>query len=83
MGLDDGLVTLNVVSLDLGEPLDIAAPSLEGLTVLDAAAMSESDQELLLADVQNYGLATLLTNAQTAMPEQVALLLTLLTSAQQ
>ena len=83
MGLDDGLVTLNVVSLDLGEPLDIAAPSLEGLTVLDASTMGEDEANLLLADLQNYGLATLITNAQTAMPEQVALLLTLLTSAQE
>ena len=83
MGLDDGLVTLNVVSLDLGEPLDNAAPSLEGLTVLDASTMGEDEANLLLADLQNYGLATLITNAQTAMPEQVALLLTLLTSAQE
>ena len=83
MGLDDGLVTLNVVSLDLGEPLDIVAPSLEGLTVLDASTMGEDEANLLLADLQNYGLATLITNAQTAMPEQVALLLTLLTSAQE
>ena len=51
--------------------------------MLDASTMGEDEANLLLADLQNYGLATLITNAQTAMPEQVSLLLTLLTSAQE
>lgn len=86
MGLDDGLITLHIVNSDMDKSLEdmgITAPSVEGLTVLNAAALSDEDAQLVLADMQNYGLATLLTNAQTAMPEQVALLLTLLTSAQQ
>ena len=83
MGLENGLATLSMASIDLAEPANLEAPSTEGLTVLNALELSDADQELLLADMQNYGLATLITNAQTAMPEQVALLLTLLTSAQQ
>ena len=54
-----------------------------GLTVLDATTMGEDEAKLLLAELQNNGLATLITNAQTAMPEQVALLLTLLNIAQE
>lgn len=83
MGLENGLATLSMASIDLAEPANLEAPSTEGLTVLNALELSDADQKLLLADLQNYGLATLITNAQTAMPEQVALLLTLLTSAQQ
>ena len=85
-GTKDGLITLHIVNSDMDKSLEdmgITAPSVEGLTVLNATAMSDEDAQLVLADMQNYGLATLLTNAQTAMPEQVALLLTLLTSAQQ
>ena len=83
MGLENGLATLSMANIDLAEPANLEAPSTEGLTVLNALELSDADQKLLLADLQNYGLATLITNAQTAMPEQVALLLTLLTSAQQ
>ena len=86
MGLENGLFTLHMASIDLDSSLEsmgITMPSLDGLTVLDASTMGEDEANLLLADLQNYGLATLITNAQTAMPEQVALLLTLLTSAQE
>ena len=86
MGLENGLFTLDMASIDLDSSLEsmgITMPSLDGLTVLDASTMGEDEANLLLADLQNYGLATLITNAQTAMPEQVALLLTLLTSAQE
>ena len=86
MGLENGLFTLDMASIDLDSSLasmGITMPSLDGLTVLDASTMGEDEANLLLADLQNYGLATLITNAQTAMPEQVALLLTLLTSAQE
>lgn len=86
MGLENGLFTLDMPSIDLDSSLEsmgITMPSLDGLTVLDASTMGEDEANLLLADLQNYGLATLITNAQTAMPEQVALLLTLLTSAQE
>ena len=86
MGLENGLFALDMAIIDLDSSLEsmgITMPSLDGLTVLDASTMGEDEANLLLADLQNYGLATLITNAQTAMPEQVALLLTLLTSAQQ
>lgn len=86
MGLENGLFALDMAIIDLDSSLEsmgITTPSLDGLTVLDASTMGEDEANLLLADLQNYGLATLITNAQTAMPEQVALLLTLLTSAQQ
>ena len=86
MGLENGLFALDMAIIDLDSSLEsmgITMPSLDGLTVLDASTMGEDEENLLLADLQNYGLATLITNAQTAMPEQVALLLTLLTSAQQ
>lgn len=86
MGLENGLFALDMASIDLDSSLasmGITMPSLDGLTVLDASTMGEDEANLLLADLQNYGLATLITNAQTAMPEQVALLLTLLTSAQE
>lgn len=86
MGLENGLFALDMASIDLDSSLEsmgITMPSLDGLTVLDASTMGEDEANLLLADLQNYGLATLITNAQTAMPEQVALLLTLLTSAQE
>lgn len=86
MGLENGLFALDMAIIDLDSSLEsmgITMPSLDGLTVLDASTMGEDEANLLLADLQNYGLATLITNAQTAMPEQVALLLTLLTSAQE
>lgn len=86
MGLENGLFALDMAIIDLDSSLEsmgITTPSLDGLTVLDASTMGEDEANLLLADLQNYGLATLITNAQTAMPEQVALLLTLLTSAQE
>ncbi len=84
MGTQNGLVGLEFATVESAESM-VEMPSLEGLTVLEVsdANLSEEDAQLLLADLQNYGLATLLTNAQTAMPEQVATLLSLLTAAQE
>ena len=84
MGTENGVIGLEFATVESAESM-VETPSLEGLTVLEVsdANLSEEDAQLLLADLQNYGLATLLTNAQTAMPEQVSTLLSLLTAAQE
>lgn len=86
--LEAGMMGLQVLSLGLytipAEPL--TAPATEGLTPISMSALLAQDEAAMNAfslDMMNYGLPTLLTNAQTAMPEQVTLLLTLLINASQ
>lgn len=83
LGYTDGVVSLQL-GMEKVESTGLTAPSTEGLNVIkitnDEQMVSEEDQQLLLNDLQNTGLTTLLTNALTAMPEQVTTLLTLLSA---
>lgn len=60
-----------------------AAPSLEGLTVIDAMNATEEEFNALSMDVISYGLPSLMSNMQTAAPDQVAQLLQLIMAMQQ
>lgn len=86
LGYPDGVVAMHMGMIAQAEPTGLTIPSTEGLTVIEVTGseqvVSEEDQQLLLNDLQNTGLTTLLTNALTAMPEQVTTLLTLLNTAE-
>lgn len=72
IGAGAPIVTIQAKGAYAAAPEAISA---EGLTVLDLAAMDDAAVETLKADMMGYGLAGLLTAAQSAMPEQVTVVL--------
>ena len=68
------LLTIKALVTSIEAP---AAPSLEGLTVIDPLTMDEETSAAFSADVMNYGLATVLTAAQQALPEEFATIMQL------
>lgn len=84
LGLDMG-TGANLLGLEMATYFTDAleTPSVAGKTVIDATVAGDNETTLLLNDMMNYGLQTVIANAQAAMPEQVAALLQLLMEAQQ
>lgn len=76
MGLGEPLLSIDVAA-GYAEP--VAAPVLDGLTIIDLPAMQDAATvEALTADIMANGLTGILVGAQTAMPEQVELILNLI-----
>ena len=84
LGLDMG-TGANLLGLEMVTYFTDAleTPSVAGKTVIDATMAGDNETTLLLNDIMNYGLQTVIANAQAAMPEQVAVLLQLIMEAQQ
>lgn len=53
---------------------DVAAPDLEGLTVISLAKATEEEQEALAKDVVNYGIPALISRFVLAAPDEAAAL---------
>ena len=82
IGVDPGLTENNIALIEVstvyGDQPD--APSLEGLTVLDPFTMTEEEQNALTEDLTGYGLPALLGAVQQALPDQMAVVMQMLTA---
>lgn len=54
-------------------------PSLEGLTMIDVLSAGDEEMNALMNDITTYGLASVMGNLRTALPEQAAVIMQLMT----
>jgi len=80
LGVDLGMSEGDLVAIEVATKYAEAVEpiSLEGLTVIDLANMTEEEQNALMGELMGTGLSTVLGNAMQAMPEQVGAIMQML-----